>query len=191
MSDTPLTSNQSFARVPWNTPMSDADYLARLKSKCIITESGCWEKQGFRSTSKGMKPGTGYGSMCYRNKNWAAHRLAWHLVKGPIPAGMKVLHKCDNAACCNPDHLELGDDKKNMRDAGKRKRWPRQYRDTCINGHPRTPENMIFHGRAQKLNCKVCHRARQRRRAGWPEHMLEMPDAVPHGHRPVGATWKR
>jgi hypothetical protein len=175
--------------------VSDLDYFERLKSRCIVTETGCWEKQGFRRIAKGMeRHGTarGYGMMCYRNKNWASHRLAWFLVNGPIPPGMKVLHKCDNPPCCNPDHLELGDDKKNMRDAGKRKRWPRQYRDTCINGHPRTPENMVIHGvKDPKLHCKVCNRAKQRRLAGWPEDLVQMAGAVPKGQRPVGASWKR
>ena len=182
MSNTPLSSKER---------VTDAEYLERLKSRCIVNERGCWEKQGFRSTSKGMKPGTGYGSMSYRNKSWAAHRLAWHLVKGPIPAGMNVLHKCDNAACCNPDHLELGDDKKNMRDAGKRKRWPRQYRDTCINGHPRTPENSVRHGKEQKLQCLVCIRGRTRIRAGWPKELAYQLPATPNGFQPVGGTWKR
>lgn len=176
---------------PSKQKTTDAEYFARLKSRCVVTDRGCWEKQGFRTTSKGMKPGSGYGLMSYRNKNWFAHRLAWHLVNGPIPSGMKVMHKCDNAPCCNPDHLELGTDKENMQDAGKRKRWPRQYRATCINGHPRTPENMVWFGREKKLQCLICHRARQRRRAGWPAHLLEHPGAVPHGERLVGASWKK
>lgn len=185
-----VPSKEKSTRVPWNTPMTDDDYLQRMKGKSIITESGCWELQGYMHKSKGMKhKNKGYVDFSYRNKRWKGHRLAYLLTRGIIPAGMVVMHKCDNPPCCNPDHLELGTEKENMREAGKRKRWPRQYRDTCINGHPRTPENVVYHGREQKLHCRICSRMRQRRLAGWPEHLLNLgPQRL--GTRPVGASWK-
>lgn len=34
-----------------------------------------------------------------------AHRMAWILTNGAIPAGLFVLHRCDTPACVNPDHL--------------------------------------------------------------------------------------
>ncbi len=45
-----------------------------------------------------------------------AHRVAWTIWRGPIPAGMCVLHKCDTPPCCNPDHLFLGTPTSNMAD---------------------------------------------------------------------------
>lgn len=41
---------------------------------------------------------------------------------GPIPAGMKVCHSCDNAACWRPAHLFLGTQRDNMQDAGTKGR---------------------------------------------------------------------
>lgn len=66
----------------------------------------------------------GYGRIGFRNKIWMAHRVMWTLVRGEIPGDLKVLHKCDNRPCCNPDHLWLGTQRDNMRDCVKKGRQP-------------------------------------------------------------------
>ncbi len=61
----------------------------------------------------------GYGLVGWNGRTWRANRVAWTLVHGPIPAGLYVLHKCNNPPCCNPfspDHLYLGTQLDNMRD---------------------------------------------------------------------------
>lgn len=38
-----------------------------------------------------------------------AHILAWELVHGrKVPAGLMVMHSCNNPPCCNPKHLSVG-----------------------------------------------------------------------------------
>lgn len=37
-----------------------------------------------------------------------AHRVGWELANGPIPAGLCVLHRCDNPPCQNQRHWFLG-----------------------------------------------------------------------------------
>ena len=64
----------------------------------------------------GSKDKDGYGLFNFEGKLGRAHRLAWDQTNGPIPAGMCVLHKCDNPSCVNVDHLFLGTHKDNTRD---------------------------------------------------------------------------
>lgn len=74
----------------------------------------CW----LWTASKNEK---GYGYFG-RGKWRRAHRAAWLLVKGEIPPGMMVCHRCDNPSCVNPDHLYLGTQHDNSRDQGMRER---------------------------------------------------------------------
>jgi hypothetical protein len=51
-----------------------------------------------------------------------AHRAAWILAHGPITRDQHVLHRCDVTRCVNPDHLFLGDQDANMKDAAAKGR---------------------------------------------------------------------
>lgn len=60
---------------------------------------------------------------CYVGKpKKAIYRLVYESLIGVIPENNVVRHKCDNASCCNPKHLEIGLQKDNIHDAISRGR---------------------------------------------------------------------
>ena len=56
----------------------------------------------------------GYGRTKWRGKEYRAHRLAWELVRGPIPDGLMLDHTCWNPACVNVEHLRLATNQQNQ-----------------------------------------------------------------------------
>lgn len=78
--------------------------------------SGCW-------LWLGQMHKEGYGDFQLKNaKSKRAHRVSWIAYNGDIPSGLVVRHKCDNRACVNPAHLELGTCLDNNADMVSRKR---------------------------------------------------------------------
>ena len=87
----------------------------RFLAKVVKTD-GCWKWIGATTSS-------GYGCIGLgRRRKLQAHRVSYELYVGEIPEGRMVLHRCDNPPCCNPDHLFIGTQTDNMRDAARKGR---------------------------------------------------------------------
>lgn len=97
-----------------------------------------------------------------------AHRVAWELEHGPVPAGKELDHLCRNRACRNAAHLEpvtravnvrRGDLPSMMRDHARRPR--RAWLAECANGHSMTGANVGSN--AKRRWCRACRREQKQR----------------------------
>lgn len=97
--------------------------IARFHEKYRVAH-GCW------LWTAGKYP-RGYGMVNLgrfadgRQQTTYAHRVAYVLMHGNIPAGLVVMHTCDVPACVNPAHLRLGSQGDNIRDASSKGRLPK------------------------------------------------------------------
>lgn len=80
-------------------------------------ENGCIEWDGALRN--------GYGCIKHEGRVLSTHIVAWVLAGnelGDEGDGKVIAHKCDNKACCNPDHLECVSITKNNRDGFLRRK---------------------------------------------------------------------
>jgi hypothetical protein len=132
---------------PLGRPRSD---LERLLDDTILVctdrELGtCWLFTG---------PANPYGRIDRASERYV-HRLSWKLLRGPIPDGMELHHRCGVHACWNPDHLMIVTHAENMafrRDTDK---------SHCRRGHALSDENLRVGPNGQRI-CRACNSENQR-----------------------------
>lgn len=130
------------------------EWVDRFWSKVEKTET-CWLWKGTKSKSTsdiyGAFPRKIDGKTAVRR----AHRVAYELVKGPIPDGLVIDHLCRNPLCVNPDHLEPVTQQENtLRGIGPSAK--NAVKTECDKGHPFDDENTYWYKGYRA--CKECKR---------------------------------
>jgi HNH endonuclease len=91
------------------------ELLDKILSRCVKEDgpltTQCWVWQG------PVMGSLGYGRVSHQGTDQYVHRIMYQACIGPIPDDLLVLHRCDNPACCNPEHLWIGCDQQNLHDA--------------------------------------------------------------------------
>lgn len=109
----------------------------------VARTPGCWIWNGCHTSA-------GYGQIRLHGEAVYAHRLSWEMKNGPVPVGIEVLHKCDNPACVNPEHLFLGTQSDNINDCVAKGRFNRPFGEV----HPRAKltKNQVEEIRKSKIS---------------------------------------
>ncbi len=120
----------------------------------------CWLWMGHTTPSNGSA--SRYGDFrTTLSHSRKAHRIAYELVRGPIPIGLTIDHLCRNTLCVNPAHLEAVTLRENiLRGTSPQAKCAAAV--TCPMGHPYTVAPPNDHG-GRRRRCATCDRARWRR----------------------------
>ncbi len=131
---------------PINDPTTGE--LARFTAK-IDTTGECWEWTAYKDHK-------GYG----RFVSFLAPRLAFVWLGGNNdPGELVVRHKCHNAGCVNPEHLEATTDRQAVA-AGSGFTAVNSRKTRCNLGHPLNQENTEVHKRADGRTYRECKSCR-------------------------------
>lgn len=112
----PTALRPTFQARPDKANLATTYLLWTIAGLTVKATTGCWEWVGNRHRD-------GYGYFEIDGTTYRVHRLVYEFCVAD-PGNLMVLHHCDNRACCNPEHLYLGDAFDNIMDCVIRGRHP-------------------------------------------------------------------
>jgi hypothetical protein len=158
-----------------------ANYRFSL-SYSVDEKTSCWNWLG--TLNRGTKKQ--YGSIKVNGKSVGAHRFSWEFYnQKKIPAGMIVLHVCDNSKCVNPAHLTIGTHTDNMVDMVTKNRQAKGA--AFVNRKPATGEQNGLAKLTMQKALKIFHDPRPQRIIG---QQYGVSQAVVHNIKSK-KTWKQ
>ncbi len=119
---------------------------------------GCWLWRGktYRGgygtfyVGRALAPSLSHRISLGRWCKTGAHRIAYALWVGAVPAGLLVCHHCDTPACVRPEHLFLGTQRDNIMDASRKGR----LRPTTHMERVRSRRRRVVERVARQLNVR-------------------------------------
>lgn len=111
----------------------------------VNKSAGCW----LWTAAKTPK---GYGRFVVSQRPTRiamAHRFAYELEVGPIPAGMTIDHLCKNQSCVNPAHFEVVTRSENAKRGNP-------LLTHCKRGHELSGDNLYFPPDGAPRQCRTC-----------------------------------
>jgi len=160
--------------VAWERGNPVANFWAKVDRR---GDDECWHWLAYIDAD-------GYGHFAVpedgRHNDEPAHRYAYELCRGEVPAGLHLDHLCHTAdpacvtgpdcrhrCCVNPRHLEPVTPGENIRRApispGQRRAVQQRAKTHCAQGHPYDAVNTGITHEGYRW-CKACDRARKVRR---------------------------
>lgn len=127
----------------WKDPV-----VRRFVAKTETDENGCWRWQAHIAPN-------GYGTFRHEGTKWA-HRVAYLLLRGPIPEGHDLRHTCLVKDCVNPSHLLPVPE-----DAARRTVFT--MAELCDRNHPGSESRWMTRSDGRR-QCRECNRAQAKRR---------------------------
>lgn len=94
------------------TAQQQLDRIMGHVDKAVKGDYGCWIWTGKGRSGLFLE----YGATRLFGKMMSTHRAVWILLRGPIK-GIDLLHQCPHKLCCNPDHLRMGNQSQNSKEA--------------------------------------------------------------------------
>ena len=122
--------------------------IHRFLSKIIVTDSGCWEWQGFIRKD-------GYCVLRVNGKKTLIHRFIYEYYYGFIDPKLTIHHNCYNRNCGNPSHLIQMTLRDNILD-GDNLAAINARKTHCKHGHEFTEGNTYRYPDGRRL-CKICN----------------------------------
>jgi hypothetical protein len=122
--------------------------------KAVDTTAGpeaCWPWRG--------RMRDGYG--VYGKPPVGAHRFAYELVVGPIPAGLVIDHQCNVRHCVNPAHLKAVTQRENILRSPLTMPNVNAAKTECPEGHPYNEVNTYTRPGSNKRDCRACRAGRK------------------------------
>lgn len=146
-----------------------------------MTEEKFWARVDRSGGTDACWPWTGrfypnhYGIVGWRRRAWRAHRLAWELMRSPIPPGLVVDHLCRNRACCNPRHMRVVTIATNVTENSTSPSARNKLKTHCDHGHALSGANLALESASDGRVFRRCRTCALQRKAEWRARATARP----------------